>query len=380
MTADPLRSLTLTIASVTPATRWTFLEVATASGLGGVGEASIAGQPPEVLGEAFAAIAPWALTLADAAPSALPQDYPLPTLPIAAVYSALDQAFWDVAAQRRGVCLAEALGGVRRDAVAVYANINRRTRDRSPEGFAASARDALAVGFEAFKIAPFDEADATARRGGTLDRAMWAGLARIAAVREAIGPRRALMVDCHWRFDAPAAEAVIALAAASNVRWIECPLPETPENIPALRHLRHLANARGMLLAGCEQLIRLEGFAPFLQGGAYDVLMPDVKYAGGLAEMLRLAEAMQVAGVAFSPHNPTGPVSHAASLHVAATVAALDMLEMQFDETPAFDRLQATPISPPRGGAVVLPRGAGLGIILDRAALDGFRTLRFTAP
>jgi len=281
MTGDPLRRITLTVATVTPATRWAFLEIATASGLAGVGEASITGQPPEALGEAFAAIAPWALELADAVPAALPQDFPLPSLPVAAVYSALDQALWDVAARRRGVALAEALGGARRSAVPVYANINRRTRDRSPDGFAASARDALAAGFDAFKIAPFDEADAATRQAGALDRAMRPGLARIEAVREAIGPRRALMVDCHRRFDAPAAEAAIALAAAIGVRWIECPVPETVDNIPTLRRLRHLANARGMLLAGCEQLIRVAGFAPFLSGGAYDVLMPDVKYVGG---------------------------------------------------------------------------------------------------
>lgn len=378
MTGDPIASITLTVAAITPATRWAFLEVLTAAGLSGVGEATIAGQPPEVLGEAFAAIAPWALALADATPAALPAAYPLPALAVAAIYSALDQALWDIAARREGVGLAEALGGVRRDPVPVYANINRRTRDRSPEGFAASARDALAAGFEAFKIAPFDEADATARRDGRLDAAMRPGLERIEAVREVIGPGRALMVDCHWRFDAAAAASAIRLAAASGVRWIECPLPESEDNIPALRGLRHLANARGMLLAGCELLTRREGFAPFLAGGAYDVLMPDVKYVGGLAEMMRLAEDMRAAGVAFSPHNPTGPICHVASAHVAAAVGAMDLLEMQFDETPLFESLQAAPLAAPRGGCLALPRGAGLGVELNQAVLGGLAAARWS--
>jgi galactonate dehydratase len=96
--------------------------------------------------------------------------------------------------------------------------------------------------------------------------------------------------------------------------------------------------------------------------------------------MLRLAETMRAAGVAFSPHNPTGPVSHAVSAHVSAAVPALDMLEMQFDETPNFDRLQTTPIAGPSGGTVVRPRGAGLGVTLNQATLDGLRTMRWTAP
>jgi hypothetical protein len=39
-------------------------------------------------------------------------------------------------------------------------------------------------------------------------------------------------------------------------------------------------------------------------------MMPDVKYAGGLAEMLRIGAALAAHGVEVSPHNPSGPVSH----------------------------------------------------------------------
>ncbi len=48
---------------------------------------------------------------------------------------------------------------------------------------------------------------------------------------------------------------------------------------PALKRLRARANAAGMRLAGCETEVRREGFRPFLKAGAYDVMMPDVKYA-----------------------------------------------------------------------------------------------------
>ena len=110
-----------------------------------------------------------------------------------------------------------------------------------------------------------------------------------------------------------------------------------------------------------KQNIRHQGFAPFLQAEVYDVMMPDVKYAGGLMEMIGLSKTMAESGVEFSPHNPSGPISHAASLHVAAAAVNFTMLECQFDETPWFDRLRGTPLPAPVRGDVSLPAGAGIG-------------------
>ncbi len=299
---------------------------------------------------------------------AAPAAWPTPrTLAEAAAVSALDQALWDVAARRAGQSLATALGGERRSSIPLYANINRRTADRSPAGFAASARDALAAGFEAFKIAPFDEVVPGAAR---VPGSIGPGLARIAAVREAIGPGRDLMVDCHWRLDEEEAGRVIREGEALDLHWVECPLPETPSSLPALRRLRALANARGIRLAGCETAVGQEGFAPFLQAESYDAMMPDAKYVGGLAEMLRIADRFAASGVAFSPHNPTGPICHAASLQVCAAAGTLDRLEVQFDETPVFDELVDGALPHARHGVSTLPPGAGLGVRLSPAVLS----------
>ena len=98
-------------------------------------------------------------------------------------------------------------------------------------------------------------------------------------------------------------------------------------------------------------------------------MMPDVKYAGGLREMLRIAEYLAERGVDVSPHNPTGPVSHAASLHVCAALRECDMLEVQFDESPLFDALCGQAMSRIEDGVAMLPSGTGLGMALDRDLL-----------
>ena len=99
-----------------------------------------------------------------------------------------------------------------------------------------------------------------------------------------------------------------------------------------------------MRQAGLEQSIGWEVIRPYCEAGGYDVVMPDVKYIGGVHELRRVASACADLGVAVSPHNPSGPISHAFSLQVSATLAAFDRLEMQFDESPLFDALVGAPL------------------------------------
>jgi galactonate dehydratase len=95
-------------------------------------------------------------------------------------------------------------------------------------------------------------------------------------------------------------------------------------------------------------------FRPLLEQGLYDVVMPDVKYAGGLAECLRIAELAARHGVACSLHNPSGPVCHAHSLHASAAMESNERLEYQHGETPRFYEI-APGLAAPVGGSAALP-------------------------
>ncbi len=368
MNTFALRAATLHTVRITHKTCWSFIRLHTHDGRVGEGETTLTGQGDALLAAAERLVP---LALNEATPES-PHSFALRHTPAniqdASIVSALDQALWSLHAQRAGQSLAHALG-VQRMQVPLYANINRRTELRTPEGFAASARAAMAAGYVAFKLAPFDEVSTAVCAQGQGLEAMRAGLARVAAVREAVGPGARVMVDCHWRFDEATARQLNEAVARLGVYWIECPMPEVPDNIPALAGLRQQANALGMLQAGLEMGIGWGSFRPYCEGGAFDVVMPDMKYAGGIHEMQAISAGCASLGVLVSPHNPSGPICHAASLQLSATLDAFDMLELQFDESPLFDALVRAPFAPVLCGQTVLPAGSGLGVALDEVVL-----------
>src|SRR5206468_1732551 len=71
--------------------------------------------------------------------------------------SGIEQALWDIRGKAFGVPAYDLFGGLLHPAIRNYANINRSTETRSPEGFASMAERAVASGFEAVKLAPFDD-------------------------------------------------------------------------------------------------------------------------------------------------------------------------------------------------------------------------------
>lgn len=365
---DSIQSAALHAVRVSAKTVWFFVVLKTRDGLCGYGEATRPGAEAAVRASARA-ILPLVAGAGIRAPAGFSQRIHPATIADAVIISAVDHALWDLHAQSRGLRLVDALRGGGRDSVALYANINRRTRDRSARGFAESARAALRAGHTACKIAPFDEVTARGCAAGTGPRDMRPGLDRIHTVREALGPQARLMVDCHWRFDEAMAAMMMVAAAEAGVYWIECPISETPDHIDAIARLRGLANGCGMRLAGLEDGMGMQAMRPFVEAGAYDVVMPDVKYFGGLQALMQAADWLDAKGVELSLHNPSGPVSHLVSLGVSAAVPCAGVLEHQFDESPLFDRLMAVALPGRDGGVSVLPGLLGTGAALDERVL-----------
>jgi galactonate dehydratase len=353
-------------ARVSAKTDWTFLTVNCSDGITGCGEATLNGS-----GGALKSMAQALAIRLRGLPAQPNQVLNLQRalragLVEAAVHSAVEQALWDAQGQRYGVPVHALLGGALRERVPLYANINRGIETRSADGFALAAQQAVARGFSFIKIAPFDGLDR--HQPLEVDRRFHEGLERIKAVCDATVGRAEVMVDCHWRLDEVLAARLLEHAARLSLLWVECPMPEEPEYLPMLRRIRAKANDCGVRLAGMEKGMNLSTFAQFIREGIYDVLMPDVKYSGGLLPTQQIAAQAREHGILIAPHNPTGPICHAASIQVSATIPNLMFLEYQLDETPHFDALVEEPIMQSDGMAAV-PMEPGLGVQLSSDSL-----------
>ena len=354
------------VVNISPKTNWTFIAVRTDSGVTGWGECSLNRWEP--LLTAYAAIIEPELIGRNVAAAGEVIRY-LPHSPgglvAHAVRSAVEQAITDISAQLAGQAIDQLVGPARRRTVAAYANINRGVSSRSPEDFAAAARGAIDAGYGTVKLAPFDGVIAEDADSSPIDERVHEGLDRVYAVRDAIGPDATLLVDCHWRFDEARATTLIGDIARASPYWIECPVSEHPSQFAAIARLRERASAEGIKLAGGEMITGPDQAVAMCASSLYDVLMPDVKYAGGYRGMLAIANVCDANGVAFSPHNPTGPIAHLASIHVCAAAPNVLWLEHQWAESPLFDTLIGGCAAPLLSGGFVVPSTPGLGAAVD---------------
>ena len=277
----------------------------------------------------------------------------------ATAYSAIEQALWDLAGKALDVPTYSLFGGKLRDSLPVYANVNRATRPRTPEGFAAAASAAVKEGFRAVKAAPWDGFPPPGSASSAIDRAAENGIACVAAMRAAIGPDIELMVDCHSFFDVPLAERVAQRLEPQKLSWYEEPV--APERVEDTLEIRKRISQP---MAGGEILFGVAGFAPLCRTRAVNVIMPDVKHCGGLLELTRIASMAEADGIEVAPHNPSGPVSTAASVQVCAVLKNFRLIELQWGEVDwRHEVLQ--PHERFVKGTIAVPDRPGFGIELN---------------
>ncbi|HET9662704.1 MAG TPA: enolase C-terminal domain-like protein [Burkholderiales bacterium] len=277
----------------------------------------------------------------------------------ATAFSAIEQALWDLAGKALDVPTYVLFGGRVRSSLPVYANINRATNPRTPEGFAAAAKKAVADGFRAIKAAPFDGFPQPGSPENEVARAIDTGIASVGAMREAVGPNVAVMIDCHSFFTVDQAVRIAERLEPYALTWYEEPVP--PENV---EDTVAISNRIRQPMAGGELLFGMSGFAQLVRMQAVDTIMPDVKHCGGLLELTRIAAMAAEEGVMVAPHNPSGPVSTAASVQVCAGMKNVNYLELQYGEV----NWRGDVLTPPErfvNGNIEVPDRPGFGVSLN---------------
>lgn len=285
------------------------------------------------------------------------------------VMSALETALWDIAGKALGLPVYRLLGGKFRDEIRVYCDTGGSRMEPAEMGRRAR-EDVEKYGFDAVKFDIDDRQDPNKRdaynwsvSSAELERMR----AQIAAVREAVGPKVDICVDCHGRFDEPSGHRIARAMEPLDLMWLEEPVPaEFPEAYTRIRQETTTP------ICGGENWYLTYGFRRPLEIGACDVVMPDLQKCGGLGEGQRIANLANTYNVPFAPHMVASYLGAMASAHVCASVPNFLILEWQiyfhtnpmFREIVTFDGPMLTP-----NGRIPLRDAPGIGVDIDVEAL-----------
>ncbi len=278
--------------------------------------------------------------------------------------SAIEQALYDVQGQAAGVPTYQLFGGKLRDAVRNYANINRSTERREPDAFAKMAASAVEAGFDAVKLAPFDGMPANGS-AAEIEAHTRLGVDCARAVREVLGARRDLLIDAHSHFDRARGMDLLKRMEPLDLFWLE-------EVARPFADLAAINQAAPMPTAGGESLFAVRENLEYIEAGAVDILMPDVKYCGGMLELKKIAAMAEGAGMPVAPHGPASPVGNVAAAQVCAGLPNFLILEFSHGETD----WRAELIDPPEAldkGMLAVSNKPGFGIRLNEKVAERHR-------
>jgi galactonate dehydratase len=337
---------------------WVFVKIVTDRGIHGWGEATLEGREATVR----AAVEEIGQTLIGKDPLAVEHHWQ-------AIYrhgfwrggvvfnsalAALDQALWDIRGKAWNVPVYRLLGGPTRERIRLYTHVGIY----DPNLLEEDARRDVADGFTAVKTGAW--AGDAALPEAELNAAF---ADRVRRLRDVVGPSVDIMIDNHGRSRPSAAVRLMEALQPYNLLWLE--EPTQPDDLESLARVR--AAGPKMDLATGERLYSKWEYVPLLERRLVDVIQPDLCHAGGITETKKIAALAEAYYVQVAPHSPQGPVSTAASAHLALAIPNFLILEF-VRSAPYRDRVLREPWIV-RDGHLEVPDRPGLGVDLDEEAL-----------
>ncbi|HZK84216.1 MAG TPA: galactonate dehydratase [Desulfosporosinus sp.] len=340
--------------------RWVFLKITTDDGLVGWGEPVVEGHAAAVV----AAVKEMEDYLIGQDPSRIEDMWQVlyrsgfyrggPVLMSA--IAGIDQALWDIKGKVHGLPVYEFLGGAVRDKIRVYTWIGG---DR-PADVGKAAKEKQQLGFRDIKMNASEEmhyVDSFSK--------VEAIIARVAAVRDAVGKDFGIAVDFHGRIHKPMAKVIAKELEQFHLLFIEEPV--LPENNEALREI---ANHTSTPIATGERMFSRWDFKKLLQDGYVDIIQPDLSHAGGISEVKKIAAMAEAYDVAVAPHCPLGPIALAACLQLDTCTPNVFIQEqslgIHYNKTnDLLDYLKDPTVFKYENGYVTIPSRPGLGIEIN---------------
>ena len=263
--------------------------------------------------------------------------------PWGAAVSAIEMALWDVAGKAAGLPVHKLLGGKVRDHVRVYnGSLRVPMGGYSPEHYAADAKRQMALpeGFTMIKQgigfhspmkrevpgfyygAPGQSVFHGAMDSGLItERGLKHMVDCVAAMKEVLGDKVALALDCGPGWTVPDAIRFARAVEPYNLLWLEDLI--TGDYVPYVNAdvYREVTRATSTPIHTGEQIYLRQNFKALIEGHAVNVVGPDPCDVGGIAELKWIAEYANLHGILMAPHGTgNGLLGLAALVQVSATL------------------------------------------------------------
>jgi L-alanine-DL-glutamate epimerase-like enolase superfamily enzyme len=268
--------------------------------------------------------------------------------------AAVDIALWDIMGKALGVPIYQLLGGRVRDKQVVYPHMGGRT----PEQLVERCLAAYEEGWKFVRFSPnIGEGDRFEP-----SEAIRESVKMFEAVRGALGDKVEICFDVHTRLDPADAIQLCRAVEPYQPFFMEDPIrSESPNSFRYLREHVHTPLAAG------EQFQSKWEFRQLIDEDLIDYARIDLCICGGISESKKVAGWAETHYIRLATHNPLGPVSSAACLHLNLATSNVGVMEQP--QKPGTAMTNAVPGQMAwEKGYLLPPTKPGLGIEFDREA------------
>ena len=264
--------------------------------------------------------------------------------------AAIDMALWDIKGKLLNTSVLNLLGGAVHEKLPVIASCHAHYEDIG--AMVEEAQEWVAPGLHGVKVGLGKRGNA--RLGYEHDR----DVEYMKRMREGLGPKAQIMLDCGWniKWDVMTAVRRVQAFEEHGLTWIEEPLMEwDPEGY------RNLRGKTTTLIAYGEKEWDLRGFEEVLATGTVDVVGIDPGRAEGITGFKKATERVEFYKRQSNAHAWSSAICSASSLAVSFSTPSAKLFEFKPLRNPMQHDLVEEPFEHVNGW-VYPPTKPGLGI------------------
>ena len=296
--------------------------------------------------------------------------------------SGIDSALWDIRGKVLNAPVWQLLGGKMRDELRMYWThcVSNRARHadalgvpavRNTDDIRKMCEEIKEKGYTALKtnIFALDDVPGSEKLGRSMGAtsshqatpiALRTAQAIVGTLREELGPDVGIALDTALNFRLGGAIKLARALEPYDMMWLE-----TETFDPG--SLRTVRESTTTTICTGESLFGIEGYKPFLEKYAQDVIMPDFAW-NGVTMGRKVCDLALAYDTPIAPHNCHSPMNTLVSANICASIKNFYVLEFDEDDAPWRDDLLTHPFEI-NNGYLKVPNRPGLGSDLIESEL-----------